>query len=324
MSDQFLASLGPLIARINQKLREELAESNVFPAQVGLYGLGSGGKRIRPAIFCLMAAVLGRKTDEEVLRQSTSFEFLHLATLYHDDIVDKSDTRRGQPAAHRAFGVPEALLAADYLLAKSAEVSLATKNMDCFNIFIRIIKELSLGELEQLKNQDNGDLPLVEYEKTIYRKTAVLIEGVGLIVGQWLGASAAEVAALGEFGRLLGLAFQITDDLLDYEGAPLDLGKPIGQDLDEGRVTIPFILARDRLGPTERGRLVALGQKVRRDPSLKEEIIGLVTKGQGLALARALALDLAKKANETLKVFPRKAAREKLIKLNEALVQRDK
>jgi octaprenyl-diphosphate synthase len=275
-------------------------------------------------LFCLACAALGRQADEATVRLSTAFELLHLATLYHDDIVDMSDVRRGRPAAHKAFGIPEAVLAADYLVAKAAEACLSTRNFDCFDVFIRVVKELSLGELGQLSDQFRADLEAWEYEKTIYRKTAALIEGVTLTAGLWLGAEPGTVKALGEFGKSLGLAFQIIDDVLDYEGEPGRLGKPVGQDLDEGRATLPFILARDRLGGRDRELLVGLFAPGGLTAGAKSEILALVRKGGGVGAAREKALSLARQAGAALAAFPRGEARANLERLAKALVARDR
>jgi octaprenyl-diphosphate synthase len=324
MSEEFLATLGPLTERINATLKSVLSESGDFLAQVGLYGLSGGGKRLRPLMFCLACAALGREADEETLRQSATYELTHLASLYHDDIVDQSETRRGRPAAHMAFGIPEVVLVADYLMAKAAEISLTTENIDCIKVFVRVLKEMSLGELAQLKNRNNADLSAEEYEETIYRKTAVLMEGVTLTAGLWLKAQDGLVKALGEFGRLLGLAFQIIDDVLDYEGQPGKLGKPIGQDLDEGRATLPFILAREKLAGADRDRLLALGSQGSLSPAEKKEIISLVRRGQGLKAARAKAAALARAADEALLALPPSPARDDLSRLSGSLVERDK
>jgi octaprenyl-diphosphate synthase len=324
MSDDFLASLAPLTARVDQKLQELLSEADDFPAKVGLYGLAGGGKRLRPLFFCLACAALDRPIDEVVLTLSTSYELLHLASLYHDDIVDLANVRRGRPAAHRAFGTPEAVLAADYLMAKAAEICLLADNVDCYKVFIQVTRDLSLGELAQLKNQHQVELTLADYEATIYRKTAAMMEGVGETAGLWLKADPPVVQALGEFGRLVGLAFQIIDDVLDYEGQPENLGKPIGQDLDEGRITLPFILARDNLEGAERSRLQALGAKVSLSPAEKAEAVELAKKGQGLELAKAKAISLAQAADQVLAILPPTAAKNQLFSLSLALVGREK
>ncbi|MDR1608581.1 MAG: polyprenyl synthetase family protein [Deltaproteobacteria bacterium] len=322
MSDAFLASLTKLTGQINQALEAVLNESSDLPARMGFYGLAGGGKRLRPIMFCLAAKALGREIDEPTLRLSTIFELLHLSTLFHDDIIDMSATRRGQPAAHLAFGVPEAVLAADYLLAKSAEVALATNNMDCFKVFIHVIKELSLGELEQLKSQNQALLSRQDYDQIIYRKTAVLMEGVGQIAGLWLGVNPEKTQALGEFGARLGLAFQIIDDVLDYEGQPKKLGKPIGQDLDEGRITLPFILARQELTGEARDLLIELGQKERRTPEEKAQIVSLVKKAGGVRAARLAAQEMADLASQALNCLAPNEARANLEKLAQSAVAR--
>ncbi|MDR2140679.1 MAG: polyprenyl synthetase family protein [Deltaproteobacteria bacterium] len=324
MSEDFLKTLAPLIERLNQTLAAILSDSGGFATQVGLYGLEAGGKRLRPLMFCLACESLGQPLDEGTVRLSTAFELLHLATLFHDDIIDMSETRRGQPAAHRAFGVPEAVLAADYLMAKSAEVALSTNNMACFQVFVHIIKELSLGELDQLKNQNEVQLSREAYELTIYRKTAALMEGVGLTAGLWLAAKENLTEALGAYGRGVGLAFQIIDDVLDYEGQANQLGKPVGQDLDEGRITLPFILARDQLPAQARKRLLALGSQRFLKPEDKAEIIDLVIQGQGVQAAKVVATAKADQAIAALGKMPPSPGRERLTQLSLATLAREK
>jgi geranylgeranyl pyrophosphate synthase len=275
-------------------------------------------------MFCLVCQLLGRPTDEAVLRLSTSFELLHLATLFHDDIIDMSDTRRGKPAAHLAFGTPEAVLAADYLLAKAAEVVLDAKNIDCFSVFVRIIKELSLGELEQLKRRRQVNLTAQEYERVIYRKTAVLMEGVGQVAGWWVGGATEWIEDLGRFGSCLGKSFQVMDDILDYSGNPDQLGKPIGQDLDEGRITLPFIMALEYLKGEERERLLALGSQENLTEGEKKRILTLVAKSSGLERATRVAVLMSDQAILALSRFPESQAKEELTKLARSAVNRRK
>jgi octaprenyl-diphosphate synthase len=242
----------------------------------------------------------------------------------HDDIVDQSDTRRGRPAAHLIFGIPETLLAADYLLAKAALMSLSYKNLDIMTVMVELLRELSLGELAELKARRQVDLTVSEYLDIIYRKTAVLLEAVGKTAALAAESGPKESTALGQYGRLMGLAFQIVDDVLDYQANSGALGKPVGQDLAEGRITLPFILARDNLPAESKARLLAIAAQNDLNKDLFEEASILVEKGAGIELSLAKATSLANEAIAALEVLPHTTQRDLLTELAIFTVRRDR
>ncbi|MDR1656102.1 MAG: polyprenyl synthetase family protein [Deltaproteobacteria bacterium] len=325
MSDGTLpAALTALIERINNSLRQVLEEDECFFGEIGIYSLIGGGKRLRPMIFCLSSGALGSEIDDEVVKLSLTFELLHMATLMHDDIVDQSDTRRGRPAVHHIFGVPETVLAADYLLAKAGLMSLSKKNLEAVILVIELIRELSLGELAELKASHRVDLQTSEYFDIIYRKTAVLLETVGNTAACLVGAGPNESRALSEYGRRMGLAFQIIDDIFDYRSKAGTLGKPVGQDLAEGRITLPFILARDNLAGFDRQRLLELGAILNPSEEVRLEARSLVEKGSGSDLSMAEAQRQAKQAAGALEVLPPTAERDLLVELAYYTVKRDR
>ncbi|MDR3038074.1 MAG: polyprenyl synthetase family protein [Candidatus Adiutrix sp.] len=304
--------LAPLADRINQALTEQIARDAAAVARIGGYIFGGGGKRLRPLIFCLVSEALGRPLTPEAVTTSTAFEFLHMATLLHDDIVDLAEVRRGRVAAHLAFGVQETVLAGDYFLAKAARLGTATGSMDCMKILSGIVGTLALGELDQLGARRRVDLGEAEYFKIIYRKTAVLMEGAARSAALLAGAGDETVAEARRYGRQMGLAFQIMDDILDYLGDPEALGKPAGHDLDEGKITLPFIRAREALGEPRRGRLLGLAERDRLSLEDHRAIAGLVAEGQGVAAARQKAEELAREAALTLAGWPPSPARDQL------------
>jgi octaprenyl-diphosphate synthase len=313
MSD-IMTSLAPLADRINQTLADLIARDAEVVARISGYSLLGGGKRLRPLVFCLVSDALGREATPAVTATSAAFEFLHLATLLHDDIVDLAQTRRGRAAAHLAFGVPETVLAGDYLLAKSSLLGAATENLGCIKLMSSLVGTMALGELTQLRARRQVDLRAGEYFRIIYRKTAALLEGAAKCAALLAGAGAGVAAAAGRYGRKLGLAFQIIDDLLDYQGEEAALGKPAGHDLEEGQITLPFILAREALPPERRERLRRLARGPL-DPEVLREITGLVAEGGGLAAARQKAETLAGQAARALEGWPASSARESLTAL---------
>jgi len=312
-----LTNLAPLADRINQTLAELIARDSIVVARISGYSFQGGGKRIRPLVFCLVSSALGREATPDVMTTGAAFEFLHQASLLHDDIVDLAEVRRGRAAAHLEFGVPETVLAGDYLLAKASRLVAELDSPACLKILARLVGAMALGELTQLGARRQADLGAAEYFRIIYRKTAVLLEGAAKCAAILAGAGPRLEAAAGRYGRKLGLAFQIIDDLLDYQGDEAVLGKPVGHDLDEGKITLPFILAREALPPARRARLLQLAGPAAGplSPEAFREITALVAEGQGLAEARRQAEALAGRAVQALAAWPLSPAREQLAAL---------
>lgn len=293
-----------LVQRINETMIRLIERDEEVVARVSGYSFEGGGKRLRPLLFCLMTEALGAELTPARLEASAAFEFLHMATLLHDDIVDESTMRRGRMAAHLAFGVPEAILAGDYLLAKAALIGAETGDMDCVRIMSTVVRALSLGELVQLGARRQVDLSEEDYFKIIYRKTAVLMEGSTRTAAVLAGAAGPALEAAAAYGRQFGLAFQIMDDILDYQSDQDTFGKPVGHDLDEGKITLPFIRAREALDDERRDRLCDLAAHDNPSPQDHEEIRELVIKGGGVNSARIKADELAHEALTALSHLP--------------------
>ncbi|UQZ89741.1 polyprenyl synthetase family protein [Deltaproteobacteria bacterium Smac51] len=318
-----LTTLAPLIERINETMTALIARDEEVVARIGDYSFSGGGKRLRPLMFCLVSEALGRQVTDEVLETSTAFEFLHMATLLHDDIIDGAEVRRGREATHLVYGVPETVLAGDYLLAKAAGIGADTGHISCVRILSAIVGSMSLGELVQLEARHRADLSEDEYFRIIYRKTAALMEGSAHSAAVLAGVDEALAGAALEYGCKLGLAFQIMDDILDYQSDEETFGKPVGHDLIEGKITLPFIRARGFLrdGDREALRKLADGSF---DPADWPEVMRLVTLGRGVASARRTAEELAAEAAGALSVFPPSSARDQLADLAIYMVARDR
>ncbi len=317
-----MTALAPLIERINATLADLIGRDEEVVARIGGYSFEGGGKRLRPLLFCLVGEALGDGMTRERLETGAAFEFLHMATLLHDDIVDAAEMRRGRAAAHLVYGVPEAILAGDYLLAKAALLGAATDDLNCVRIMAHVVSTLSLGELVQLGARRRANLPEADYFQIIYRKTAVLMEGATHSAAVLAGAGGPALEAAVRYGRQFGLAFQIMDDILDYQGDQATFGKPVGHDLDEGKITLPFIRAREALGGAQRSRLCELAGRERLSRDDHEEIRALVTEGGGVAAARRRAEELAREAGAALAAFPPSAARDHLEALAAVTVAR--
>jgi octaprenyl-diphosphate synthase len=311
--------LNELTRAINNALQESLKFEEDLFGEISFYNFSGGGKRLRPLIFLLSSQVLGVELSPDTIQVSLIFEFIHMASLLHDDIVDSSDTRRGRPAAHKKYGIPETVLAGDFLLSRASSIAVEKNNMEFIKMMTFAIQELSEGELTQLRARFNAELLEEVYFEIIRQKTASLMVTSAISAALIYQATPFEREALQEFGANFGLSFQIIDDILDYEGSPLLLGKPVLRDLDEGRVTLPFILARESLGTPDRERLIQLGGQHTRTPSEKEEILALVNLVNGVGQARDKARVYclkAKSALENLKEGPNRDALLSLVYFN--------
>src|SRR5687767_12622678 len=221
---------------------------------MGRYIQKSGGKRVRPAVL-LMAARLGGYSGERAVLNAAVVEFIHTATLVHDDIIDGADLRRGRLAVHSRWGNDITVLLGDYLYIKSMAMALTQDSLEIIRVLCDVTLRMIEGELYQLTKTGDVDISEEEHFEIIRRKTAFLFGGCAQIGGMLGSVSAEREAALREYGFNLGVAFQLVDDLLDYTADANALGKPVGGDLREGKVTLPIILLLRAAG-AEADRLI--------------------------------------------------------------------
>ncbi len=280
-------------------MEEEIAAqtgSAIEPvAEIGEYLLTGGGKRLRPALLLLAAKFCGYE-GPSAIRLGAVMELIHSATLIHDDVIDGAELRRGRPSANSRWGNHMSVLAGDWLYMQSFQMALAERNFRILDILIHLTQNMVEGELLQLTRLGRMDLNEQGATDLAYRKTACLFRGcmqLGAVLG---GKPPEEEERLAEYGRSLGLAFQLVDDLLDFTGSENQLGKPVLSDLKEGKVTLPLIYALEN-GDGRGRKLVAtvLAEKgfhsVRR-----EEITTLVHESGALDRARRLAHNYAARA----------------------------
>ncbi len=230
------------LAEIETSLRGNLSPNFDLIAQVAGHIMFSGGKRLRPLLAVLCAKLCGyRGTYDKNF--STIFEYLHAASLLHDDIVDGASLRRGRPVANSIWGNTAAVLVGDFLLARSLSIATETGSMKIIRTIAEVTEKMSQGEIHQLIKKGDPNLSEEEYMEIIERKTAVLIQGAcrtGALIAE---ASNREADALSDYGLNIGIAFQMADDLLDYTSDVAALGKDVGSDLREGKMTLPLIYA---------------------------------------------------------------------------------
>jgi octaprenyl-diphosphate synthase len=290
--------------------------------EIGRYIQRSGGKRIRPAVLLMASRLAGYRGDRAILYASV-VEFIHTATLVHDDIVDGSDWRRGQASVHSRWGNDITVLLGDYLYIKSMALALTQDSLAVIRLLCEVTLRMIEGELYQLTK--NGDVEITEDEHLdiIRRKTAYLFGGCAEIGGVLGGVGPAEQQALREYGQSLGVAFQLVDDMLDLSGSQATLGKPVGSDLREGKVTLPLIyLLRSR---PEAGEIVRGVVKDRElAPDRWHRLSEMLRESGAFDYALARAAAYADEASRKLCAFPPGPERDALMALPDYVVSRDR
>lgn len=291
--------------KINHYMREDLDRmgSNIDPLlkKVLDYGLFNGGKRLRPLLVVTAARICGN-TSDEVYKLGIAFEYLHAATLFHDDIIDGSDTRRGKPSVHKEFDIVAAILGGDFLHAHSMATVSKYAGEEGLASFCKATMGMVDGEFMQLDNAENHNLSEVDYYNAIMGKTGLLIAAACEVGAIYAGASDVEVRALRGYGEHLGCAFQIIDDVLDYLGDTEKTGKVVGNDLAEGKMTLPLILAMNKADTADKSYLLDSLSTKREDVSV-EEVIDIVEKYEGFTGAKEHAECAIEKAVVGLEIF---------------------
>jgi octaprenyl-diphosphate synthase len=307
------------IAAINQALGANLQTHVPFISEVGRHILLSGGKRVRPLLFILSARLCGCQGNH-LVDFSTIFEYLHAATLLHDDVVDAATVRRGMSTANTIWGNQAVILVGDFLLAKSLTLAVDTDKLKVLKVLAHTTTLMAEGEILQLLHAGNLDLTEEQYFDVTIRKTAALMSAacqIGAILG---GVSEAQEEALTQFGLDLGISFQVVDDILDFTGNERQLGKPVINDLKEGRITLPIIHALAHASEVDHRRLRDLAQEVK--PEIAPDILALLKKNGSLDYAREQARHFTLKAQENLKTFPESLEKSYFWAITEELLQR--
>lgn len=302
----------PVAGELDQvaaELRRIIAADFPIIADANDHLLRMKGKLFRPMLLLLSHQAAGGG-DPRVVTLAAVVELIHLATLVHDDSVDHSALRRGMPTLNALFSHQVAVIMGDYLYSRAIIELVRVGDLDPLRVFARVTNEMTIGEMRQLEAHDKMAFGEAEYDLLIRAKTASLLSGA-CEVGA-LTAPAPVREALARFGMLLGMAFQITDDLLDYTQPEAVTGKPSGLDLKEHKVTLPLIAALQRLAPVDRQIVVQLMDTSDPTDAQVAEVIRLVDAGGGLEYARRRALDLAQRAEAELGALPPSPAREAL------------
>ena len=302
--------------------RQVQSQVHVIP-EIGNYLLKSGGKRVRPAVLLMSARLCGYSGPRAIMNAAV-VEFIHTATLVHDDIIDDADVRRGRKAVHSQWGNDVTVLAGDFLYIKSMAMALTQDTLDIVRMLCDVTLRMIEGELYQLTKNGVVDLGEEEHFEIIRRKTAYLFGGCAQIGGMLGEVGAEKEQALREYGFSLGVMFQLVDDLLDFTGAAEALGKPIGGDLREGKITLPIIHLLEHGGP-EAGDLIRNAVRDRDiTPEKWARLKVLLAEHRSIEYAYGRAVEFGETAKRNLRPFAPSPEREALMALADYVLLRDR
>jgi octaprenyl-diphosphate synthase len=243
--------MGEEMREVDAVIRRRLTSEVALVDQIARYITTAGGKRIRPLLVLLFSNALGFKGAER-FELAASVEFIHTATLLHDDVVDESGLRRGRKTANAVFGNAASVLVGDFIYSRAFQMMVSVNQMKVLQVLSDATNIIAEGEVLQLMNMHDADLQVADYLKVIRYKTAKLFEASARLGAVLAGAPAELEESCADYGRSLGTAFQLIDDLLDYEGSACEMGKNVGDDLREGKPTLPLLLAMERGNSQER------------------------------------------------------------------------
>jgi octaprenyl-diphosphate synthase len=321
------------IDRIKQPISKELKQfdsyfSEVMKTNVPIlnlviwYLLKRKGKQMRPMLVFLTAKLLGNP-NKSTYTAAALIEILHTATLIHDDVVDESNERRGFFSINAIWKSKVAVLIGDYLLAKGLLLAVNNKEYEILSLVADAVKEMSEGELMQIRNSRKLNITEAEYFEIIRKKTATLISCCSSCGAKSVGMSDEIVNKMQHFGELLGIAFQIKDDLLDYQVISLS-GKPVGNDIQEKKLTLPLIYSLDKADGSEKRRVLRLLNSTSKSSSKFQEVLAFINKNQGISYAEKRMNEYATLAQTELNQFSNIEIRESLHEFINFTIQRNK
>jgi octaprenyl-diphosphate synthase len=312
LKKKILSENGHDLEKIEAELSENLKPYLDLVSDVARHILFAGGKRLRPLLLVLSARLCGYE-DDYAKTVSTALEYLHAATLLHDDIVDDAILRRGKTVAHSLYGNATTVLVGDFLLARALAICADSGKIKVIHIISDLTENMSTGEVHQLMRKGDVSLTEDEYLEVIRRKTAVLFQAACTVSAVIADAPEEKEKALSDFGYHLGIAFQMVDDLFDYTMDTTDLGKEVGADLREGKLTLPVIHALKQANPTDRDEMVKI---IRNEAFTVDEfnaLVDLLKKNDGIAYTEKKAAYCIGKAKEALSVFEPSKTKDSLL-----------
>jgi heptaprenyl diphosphate synthase len=318
--EAFAAEVRGGVARIEDLMSTELGKADELMAEAVQHLFQAGGKRFRP-LFTVLAASLGpRPDDPDVAIAGSVIELVHLATLYHDDVMDEAQVRRGAPSANARWGNNIAILAGDYLFATASRL-VSRLGPDAVRVIADTFAQLVTGQMRETRGAAEQADPIEHYLKVVYEKTACLIAASGRFGATFSGADDEQIERLDRLGGIVGTAFQISDDIIDIDSDPDESGKVPGTDLREGVHTLPVLYALQETGPEADRLRVLLAGPVERDEDVAEAL-SLLRSSPGMARAKETVASYAARARVELDSLPDVPGRQALLSLVDYTVNR--
>jgi octaprenyl-diphosphate synthase len=309
------------VKKIDEELKKGLESRIDLIVDIGKHTLLGNGKRLRPLLFVL-SCQLCSNFGEEIYRFSTIFEYVHAASLLHDDVLDNAEIRRNKPSVNHVWGNHAAILEGDFMYSKASSIALSSNN----SLFMKRLTDTSVqmaeGQIMELSYANNWNISKEEYMEVITAKTAVLISAACACGALISGVEAESGESLAGFGLNMGIAFQLMDDLLDYTSSKEVFGKPVGKDLREGKITLPLIYTLLKLEEPERVKLESLFKSQRTADEDYRNVIELVRRNGALDKIRDEAQAYVNMAASYLSPFPDSPAKESLLELNQYIIER--
>lgn len=310
------------MAKVNETIQAQLNSDVSLINQLGFYIVSGGGKRLRPLLALLSARALGYQGEAHIT-SAAFIEFIHTATLLHDDVVDESDMRRGKATANAAFGNAASVLVGDFIYTRSFQMMTTLGSLRILELMSESVNVIAEGEVQQLMNCNNPDTTEESYMQVIYSKTARLFEAATQI-GAILTESSPEIeTAMQNYGKYLGTAFQLIDDVMDYTADGKEMGKNVGDDLAEGKPTLPLLYAM-RNGSPEQASMIREAIEKANGMERLDDIMSVMKETGSLEYTTNKAYEEADKAIAELSILPDSEYKQALITLAHLAVKRSK
>jgi octaprenyl-diphosphate synthase len=313
------------LERVEKEISLETVASTEVVTQIGQYLQESGGKRLRPSLLLLASKLIGGAEGggESAIHLGAVVEIIHAATLVHDDVIDDARTRRGRPSANVQWGNHTSVLAGDWLYMQAFQVALRERNFHVLDLLIGLTQMMVEGELLQLERIGRIEVTEADCMELVDRKTACLFSVCAKLGALVAGADSQTEERLGDYAWNLGMAFQLVDDLLDFTAHEKVLGKPVGNDLREGKVTLPLVYALEQASVEERRRVETILRERNYERVPFPKILAMVERYQGIARVKERAQAFTEKARGIMSEFPDSPYQRALYSITELVTERD-
>jgi octaprenyl-diphosphate synthase len=311
------------LARVEDEFNRNVSDASALVSDVARYLHDGGGKRVRPALVLLASRLVSGEASPSAVRLAAVMEMLHTATLVHDDIIDEARVRRGRASANVRWGNDRTVLVGDWLYMTAFDMSLRERSFEILDILTSMTRLMVEGEILQLSLIGNSRITEREHLDIVRRKTAHMFSACAEVGGIVAGASRDEQRALSRYGLSVGIAFQLIDDVLDFVSTEVKLGKPVANDIREGKLTLPLIYLMEQSNDNHRRMIETVMSERGFDSIRREDVLQVIHQEGTLERARAEAERYASEAIESLSVFPPSPYRQALLSVPRFIVERE-